>query len=376
MKKLLILLCVMYSAYAVAQDEVTDNYKISSEASLSLNSPYHASEGILMTIGKDSLLDIFRLDTSNAHMSNYGSIVKRFSYDGGKTWTPYTLVYHGPADDRNIGGGYKNGMVIVFFRELNQGHGYVRYLMFSHDKGKTFTSPARVAQKIQTVVGVPFGQLVTADSGKIYQLYYSQSKINLIYSYDGTNWSVPTEVYNDTSRVIGEPAMVYCGKGKLLILARRDKGYFPYEQFVSSDNGNTWVDEGSTNIGVDATPFTFNDVSPYMTYDSVHDVIIALATIRPRDRKTGGTTGGVLLYVNTPASVFTNRLGWSFRGKLNRPEPNMDDFYGYPVLARINKDEWIGILTDAVPVGGVSGYTIYGHQHASLYQFTITYNEH
>src|SRR6185437_15765556 len=124
-KGLLIVLCVLCAIHVTAQNDEADKFKISAQATLSLNSPYHTSEGALMTVGKDTLLNLFRLDTSNAHMSNYGCIAKRFSYDAGKTWTPYTVVFHGQADDRNIAGSYKEGLVTVSFRELNQGYGYL-----------------------------------------------------------------------------------------------------------------------------------------------------------------------------------------------------------------------------------------------------------
>jgi hypothetical protein len=233
------------------------------------------------------------------------AVYARTSTDGGKTWTPETVVANTPgAGEVAVGKGLDaTGAMLLWVRRIGAGWDHDLYRTTD---GVTFTLVAtpKLAVKpmqITDVFAVPTVGLMALWFGGNYADDESHSWGTLTSSDNGATWTqTPIESGLTKAQWPTEPAAVYLGDGKILAIARTEQAGATSArsqfQMVSSDYGATWT-RAQTNIG---------------------DVLISTPSLI-LDAKTGllrnyyyqrGKGGILRRRVVDPGSVFGNPLHW------------------------------------------------------------------
>ncbi|QIF00906.1 sialidase family protein [Roseimicrobium sp. ORNL1] len=176
----------------------------------------------------------------------------RTSTDGGKTWTPETVVANSPGyGDVPVGKGLDStGAMLLWVRRV--GKEWYQDLYRTTD-GVTFTliSTPKLAvrpMQITDVFSVPTVGLMSLWFAGDYSDKPTNAWGIVTSKDDGATWT-QTTVESDLPKAQWptEPAAVYLGDGRILAIARSETGPSQF-QIVSTDSGATWK-RTQTNIG-------------------------------------------------------------------------------------------------------------------------------
>jgi len=175
----------------------------------------------------------------------------RTSTDGGKTWTPETVVANSQEyGEVPIGKGLDaNGAMLLWIRRVGKQR---LHDLYRTTDGVTFTLVAtpKLAvnpMQITDVFAVPEVGLMALWFAGDYGNEPTNAWGTMTSSDNGATWKQTTVESGLTkAEWPTEPAAVYLGKGKILAIARTETGPTQF-QLVSTDSGATWK-RASTNI--------------------------------------------------------------------------------------------------------------------------------
>lgn len=233
------------------------------------------------------------------------AVYARTSTDGGKTWTPETVVASTPGyGEVTVGKGLDaSGAMLLWVRRIGKDWNHDLYRTTD---GVTFTlvaTPKLAVRPMQItdVFEVPTVGLMALWFAGNYGNDASQSWGKLISSDNGATWTqTPIESGLTKAQWPTEPAAVYLGDGKILAIGRTEIGGSTTEraqfQMESSDYGATWT-RARTNIG---------DVSA-STPSLILDAETGLVSLYYYQRGKGGI---LRRRVVNPAQVFGHPLRW------------------------------------------------------------------
>ena len=197
----------------------------------------------------------------SAHTIDEGrrDLYARTSTDGGKTWTPETVVANTPEyGEVPVGKGLdSNGAMLLWVRRIGpEWH----HDLYRTTDGVTFTlvaTPKLAVRPMQItdVFAVPKVGLMALWFAGDYGDKPTNAWGTVTSSDHGATWTQTTvESELPKAEWPTEPAAVYLGEGKILAIARTETGPTQW-QLVSIDSGATWK-RSPTNIGdiLSATP--------------------------------------------------------------------------------------------------------------------------
>ncbi|MDO5566902.1 MAG: sialidase family protein, partial [Planctomycetia bacterium] len=266
--------------------------------------PGYNSWPMLQAIGK-KLVCVYSRGSAHSIAEDARAVYARTSTDGGKTWTPETIVANTPRyGEVEIGKGLDStGAMLLWVRRI--GAEWNHDLYRSTD-GVHFTL---LSKPKLDVMPVQITDVFTVPTVGLMALWFAGS-----YSDDGPSHSWGTVTSSDNGvtwkqHVIEskltkadwptEQAAVYLGDGKILAIARTELGSMTTQrcqfQLVSSDYGKTWT-RTQTNIG-DVMAST-----PSLIFDGKTGLLSNYYYHRGR--------GVVRCRVVKPDDVFTQPLNW------------------------------------------------------------------
>lgn len=334
----------------------------------------HASEGSIVNLGGDTLINIFRLDSAFQHAGGKGQLVKRLSYDGGLTWTTLTVIYDSAEDDRNvIAQKLDNGRIVAIFRRYTVGAGTNKDVgrIYSDDGGATWSAYSAITVTLVTNA-LPFGNIVKGSDGAWHMIFHEGGLVHMHRSTDnGLTWPFQS-VLLSSATLFGETAVAHIGAGKMIALSRDDSGTdSTYGQRVSSDNGNTWIYKGRVNMN--RSVLWNNRTAPLLEWDSARNQVIGMAYTRNQLSQSpfSPQQDSVFIYVNNPDTVFASASKWTLTFRYRRPEAAGAYTYGYPTICRLMNGNYAGIYTETGTYNILLGNGT--TEYASLYQFDINF---
>lgn len=181
------------------------------------------------------------------------AVYARTSTDGGKTWTPETVVANAPEyGEVEVGKGLDSaGAMLLWVRRIGKGEWH--HDLYRTTDGVTFTlvtTPKLAVRPMQItdIFAVPtVGLMALWFAGD-----YGDKPTNawgIVTSSDhGATWTQTTvESELPKNQWPTEASAVYLGEGKILVIARTETGPTQF-QIVSTDYGATWK-RAPTNIG-------------------------------------------------------------------------------------------------------------------------------
>ena len=369
MRYLVIVFIIVFANLLFGQNS---SHVVITEITPSLVSSDHTSEGFMVTLTSGRIIHFFRFDAGidGNHTGNTGKVVKRYTDDGGFTWSPNSVVFEDYLDDRNVNGGLVgNDRIILIFRrfQANSSTHIDLNLIFSDDGGETW-SPREIINSIgvcsdtHTLINVPGKGYLNVFSNNFY--------IEIRFSSDGVTWNdiSYTWDYRATEQYrINESSFAYTKEGKIIGLMRNETYAIGgnYFQVVSGDTGSTWSNPISTNIADG-----YFCPSPCIFYDEKHDDLWAIAT----DRRGGNSSNinnlhsELWIYSNKVEDIFSTPQNWSLKEKMNRPNPNLLRLYGYATYAKKLDGNYLIVFTE-------SNKKSNNNENADFYQFEIKYIE-
>jgi hypothetical protein len=350
----------------------------------------HTSEGFLAPLKNGKILLIFRMDPGikGDHVGTDGYIAK-IEYDPLQDkWGQVQTVYNSHKyDDRNIHGGVtEDGRIVVFFRHYDGGNTEGRYFIYSDDDGKTWSQSQKNpsmsdAEALKMRGNMSTGQMFyNPDIGKYTMtgfLYdwdenriYTARRRYIAFSDDGSSWDEFSYTSDGEEYRMNEIAGAWCGNNRIIVLQRDDDRGFghPFVQAESYDNGKTWTKPEQTNI----PPNLHWGAAPEIIYDKDRDLLIAMGSdrySRPNEQNS------LFIYTAEPDDVFGNPKGWTLQHEILRPNaklgidcerPVNGQFYGYPTITPINKNEYLVVFTERAVMDG--------SEQADLYYFRMIIN--
>ncbi|MDI9443603.1 MAG: sialidase family protein, partial [Planctomycetota bacterium] len=209
---------------------------------------------MIQAIG-DKLVCVYSRGTSHTIAEDARAVYARTSTDNGKTWTPETVVANTSGyGEVAVGKGLdSDGAMFLWVRRMN-GSECVQDLYRTTD-GVTFllvaTPKLAVAPvQITDIFSVPtVGLMALWFAGSYGDDGPSHSWGTLTSRDNGATWAQSTiESELTKPQWPTEPAAVYLGNGRILVVARTEPGGRSQFQLVSSDYGATWA-RAQTNIG-------------------------------------------------------------------------------------------------------------------------------
>ncbi len=236
-----------------------------------INSGTYQAFGITAELPDGTIWIFYRDGTSHAGAGDYAVIKGRKSTDRGYTWSGAVTIASEAGVDLRMGGGgvTPSGRLIVFYKRYNPDtatHLSLGYI-YSDDYGVTRSAYTAIPQGVETS-GLPHGELISIGDGKLMQPWYGSHAgptygIYVITSDDdGLTWGAPVAVYQGAT-LYGELSICYLGGETILALARSEVDTC-YIQFLSTDGGATWVNQGlctfdSSNVASPACLKSFRD---------------------------------------------------------------------------------------------------------------------
>lgn len=212
---------------------------------------------MLQAIG-DKLVCVYSRGTGHNITEDVRAVYARTSSDGGKTWTPETVVANTPGyGEVEVGKGLDaNGAMLLWVRRMNGSESF--HDLYRTTDGVTFTlvtTPKLAVNPVQitdvfTVPNVGLMALWFAgnygDEGPVHSWGTLTSKDN------GATWTQnPIESSLTKAQWPTEPAAVSLGNGKILAIGRTETGNSSTArsqfQMTSTDSGATWT-RAQTNI--------------------------------------------------------------------------------------------------------------------------------
>lgn len=337
----------------------------------SLISGDHTAEGMLVTLPGGRIMHIFRLDPGfeGHHIGNTGRIMKRYTDDGGYSWSVPELVYDSEYDDRNVHGGIIDSTrIVMFFRRYNVPNDSTVDLnyMYSDDGGNSWSNRFVYSSQGITTGTHKINYVPTRGyMNQFCKTYYSE----LRFSDDGINWDSIGHRWDyvvSHQYAIAEGCFSYVGDGRIIGLFRNNCYSMGcnYYQVSSDDYGFTWTEPMPTNIAD-----SFFCPSPLIFYDSKNEDIWVVAPDR-RGYNYGYThdESKIWVYRNNPLEVLNNPTDYTLFEAFNRPQPSFYRLYGYPISTQKADGNYLVIFTE-------SSYKSNMKEEAHFYQFEIRYEE-
>ncbi|MCX6785819.1 MAG: exo-alpha-sialidase [Candidatus Komeilibacteria bacterium] len=223
-----------------------------------INGKYDAF-GIIDMFPSGKFIIVYREGTDHATTLN-GVIRIQTSVNQGGSWSaPVTIASANGIDLRNIGGGITpTGRLIVFYSRYNAVNPQRAEYIYSDDEGVTWSAPISMDRGEDYNSFVAYGKTIAIGNNTIMASFYGAQNdgiytVAVVKSADnGKTWGKPiiTGVSANHQEYV-EGSFVYLGGNYIVGLARDDGGgYPPYllHQFVSSDNGDTWTDQGDVDL--------------------------------------------------------------------------------------------------------------------------------
>jgi len=234
----------------------------------------HRHFGKILKLSGNKIICIYR--KASNHISNDGEVAYVISNDGGGNFSSENVVYsHGTLDCR-VGaiGITKTGRIIVVFSIqdtlatpiITNSMGYI----YSDDEGETWSDFQTIEIFNNEVVdyAIPYGTVVQIGNRLLFG-YYQKNKdgtrfLSVRTSEDnGTTWSASKTITSGVTD-FNETDFVVAGANTLVGVTRVGAGG-TFRQFVSTDSGDTWTDQGDTNtdnnrlVAPSLTPVIFNN---------------------------------------------------------------------------------------------------------------------
>ncbi|MEZ5385734.1 MAG: sialidase family protein [Prosthecobacter sp.] len=206
---------------------------------------------MIQAIG-DKLVCVYGRGKGHTIASDDRAVYARTSTDGGKTWTPETVVGDAAGyGEVTVGKGLDaTGAMLLWVRRIGKNEWH--HDLYRSTDGITFTlvaTPTLAVRPMQItdVFAVPNVGLMALWFGGDYSDKPTQSWGTMTSSDDGKTWTqTPVETGLLKADWPTEPAAVYLGDGKILAIARTETGPAQF-QIVSTDSGATWT-RTRTNI--------------------------------------------------------------------------------------------------------------------------------
>lgn len=236
---LFVFLClVTFSVVLNAQTPLTESLVVQ-------DVPGYNSWPVIQALGK-KLVCIYSRGTGHSIGEGVRGVWARTSEDGGKTWSPETLVANSPDwGEVTIGKGLdENGALLVWIRRCGKGIQHDLYRSTDGVNYELISTPHLdpMPMQITDVFSVPTVGLMAlwfqgnyGDSGPCHAWGTVVSTDN------GKTWTqniIEKEISKDDWPT--EQAAVYLGDGKILAVARVETGKCQ-KQLISTDYGKTWT---------------------------------------------------------------------------------------------------------------------------------------
>ena len=200
----------------------------------------------------DKLVCVYGRGKGHTIADDDRAVYARTSTDGGQTWTPETVVANGPDyGEVEVGKGLDaTGAMLLWVRRIGKGEWH--HDLYRTTDGVTFTlltTPKLAVRPMQItdIFTVPTVGLMALWFAGDYGDKPTNAWGLVTSSDDGATWK-QTTVESDLPKTQWptEPAAVYLGDGKILVIARTETGPAQF-QIVSTDYGATWK-RAPTNI--------------------------------------------------------------------------------------------------------------------------------
>jgi hypothetical protein len=205
------------------------------------------------------------------HLGTAGVIKLSKSIDQGKTWTTTTTSIAATTGGQTVvtdaGGITPTGRLIVAYMEqipwdgvdVNSYSITNQKIVYSDDQGVTWSSPVTVSPGSHTAFSF-YGPMNVIAGDSLMLSWYGYTASGNYSNYiiksgdDGVTWPTQITVSSSSSLLLTEPSYCYLGGSAIVGIIRDDSGPSLYEQFISTDNGNTWTDQGKVSFGAVSTP--------------------------------------------------------------------------------------------------------------------------
>lgn len=207
---------------------------------------------MIQAIG-EKLVCVYSRGSGHTIAEDARAVYARTSTDGGKTWTPETVVASTPGcGEVEVGKGLDSaGAMLLWVRRIGKEWNHDLYRTTDGVKFVLVATPKLAVSPIQItdVFAVPTVGLMAlwfagnyGDNGPV----HAWGKLTS--SDDGATWTqTPIESGLTKAQWPTEASAVYLGDGKLFAIGRTETGGAQF-QMVSTDYGRTWTRE-QTNIG-------------------------------------------------------------------------------------------------------------------------------
>jgi hypothetical protein len=207
---------------------------------------------MIQAIGK-KLVCVYSRGSAHTIAEDARAVYARTSTDGGKTWTPETVVANTPGyGEVEVGKGLDSaGAMLLWVRRIGKEW---HHDLYRTTDGVAFTlvvTPKLAVTPIQItdIFAVPtVGLMALWFAGDYGNDGPRHSWGKLTSSDNGATWvQTPIESGLTKAQWPTEPAAAYLGDGRILAIGRTETGGAQF-QMVSSDYGATWT-RAQTNIG-------------------------------------------------------------------------------------------------------------------------------
>lgn len=207
---------------------------------------------MIQAIG-DKLVCVYGRGKGHTIADDDRAVYARTSTDGGKTWTPETVVANAAEyGEVEVGKGLdSSGAMLLWVRRIGKGEWH--HDLYRTTDGVTFTlvaTPKLAVRPMQItdIFAVPKVGLMALWFAGDYGDKPTNAWGTVTSSDNGATWTQTTvESELPKAQWPTEPAAIYLGDGKILAIARTETGPTQW-QIISTDSGATWK-RTQTNIG-------------------------------------------------------------------------------------------------------------------------------
>ena len=307
-----------------------------------VNNPRN-SEGDFITLKNGHILFVYSHYTGTSP-SDYGTayLAGRYSFDGGKTWSPNDKVIVQQEGKMNVMSvsllRLKNGQIALFYLKKNSTTDCIPVVRFSKDECNSWSDPVQCINDRKgyfvlnnnRVIQLKNGRLVFAvalhqtpdehkwnDSGHLYS-YYSDD--------NGQTWKTGKEVPNADGVVTQEPGLVELKNGNIFMFIRSNAGV-QYKS-VSSDKGETWSAAERSNIVSPLSPASIQRIP------STGDLLLVW--------NNNDGTNPAIKGKRTPIDIAISKNEGKTWEKIKTIENDPDGWYCYIAIHFVGKNVLLG----------------------------------